>query len=229
MTDTPTPSLTLWTFKDSAGLNHPAVPVAETELAGKRYTLAVSDKPGLIVLEETGGTMAVVTDAAIVERLGEALQAVMADAAAPVVMFEAAGPDGARARFAGTRVVAHAGKSYLCALDGAGQPLVFETPAGPGKDPRLCTDAALTRTVLGIAQHPLATGTREVELTLPDGTRRELVVAQEVAVGRRQYAIAVDRERPSAVFVLRVAPQGALEPVTDPQELETVRKAMKQG
>jgi hypothetical protein len=229
MTDTPPPSLTLWTFEDASGAHHAAVPVAETELAGKRYTLALSDKPGLIVLEDRGGRMAVVTDRSVVAHLGDALRSVMADAVEPVVVFDATGPDGKRARFSGTRVVAHAGKSFLCALDGAGRPLVFHAPAGPRADPRLCTDAALARTVLAVAQQPLASGVREVELTLPDGTRRNLAVAQEVTVGGKPYALAVDRGDPDAVFVLRVDPEGALTPVTDPAEVERVRAALERG
>src|SRR5206468_3111632 len=100
---------------------------------------------------------------------------------------------------------------------------VFRAAGPGGAAPALVTDAALVEAVRAIAARGLPPAPRQAVLTLPSGERRDLDVVREAAVGAAAYAIGVDRRDPAKAYVLRRGPAGALEPVTDPAEVDRVR------
>jgi hypothetical protein len=209
----------VWTFRDEHGKHHPAVAVARTEVGKRSFALAVSDRPGLIVLEEKGETAHPVRDPKIVARVEEALRSTIADAAEPALIFEAKGPGGRKLRYAATRAVAHAGELYLVAVDpSSGAPVVFRAT----EKLSVVTDEAMLKRVREIASEgeraPAA-----IVLTLPSGERRDLDIVRQARIGNANYAIGVDRLDATRVFALRIGANGALHPVTDPSEVERVR------
>lgn len=237
--------LTIWTFRDASGATHLAIPLLELRIKGITYQLAVPEAGAPVVLgpdPEHADQLAVVVDEAIVQAAQEALLAAMAGRTAPALSFVAENPAGQRSEYQAAQMVAHAGQSYLVALDAAGLRQVFalkqnKNAKGDDASPLLVKDQALARQILQIApaEQDLAGAVaaplpEKATLTLADGSQRELQILDSVKLDEARFVIALDNssdsESEQRAYTLRVGAHGQLDPVSDPALVERVRKVL---
>lgn len=232
-------SLTVWSFRDEQGLHHVALPLMQVERGGVRFTLAVAEGSGLIALRHEGEVLVPERDEEVVARLREDLAALASDRASPTVIFEAEDDGGRPVTYRALRMVAHRGESFVVAEDPEGARAVFHASMTPGEVPRRVTRAAQASILLELADGGVSDGSpsratadlppQKVVLHLADGQRRTLETAREVSAGGNRYLIAVDPDDRTTVILLRRGAEGALFPVDDAGEVESVRQAMLGG